>query len=374
MASLYFSVPFNGDNNTLEEILKLKELGRSKIREVFLSGPQEFSGSGRKKEKMTLQQFVEVVRRIHKGGIRVNLVLNTICEGSDWYSPGEIDRVMHYIKQVHQEYGVEAVTMANPIYIREARKRFPDLEICASVLSDIDTVKKALIFKEAGANVITPDANINRDLNLLKEIKKATGVELKIMVNEGCLYKCPFRKFHFNYISHKSKEAGQSEGSSYNFPEECCSGVFDSDHSQLLKSGWIRPEDLNNYGEITHFFKVVGRETPPDRSWRTVKAYMEQNWEGDIFDIICSGIFNYSLRYCTYLDNKQLGEKNFFKRTSTCRHNCEQCHYCDDIAKEMLMLGWMTKEKYRDLGMHKEADDIERQERELDAQKTGEVR
>jgi hypothetical protein len=28
------------------------------------------------------------------------------------------------------------------------------------------------------------------------------------MVNEGCLFKCPFRKFHFNYISHKSRNPG----------------------------------------------------------------------------------------------------------------------------------------------------------------------
>jgi collagenase-like PrtC family protease len=373
MASLYFSVPYNGDDQTLEEIFNLKELGRSRIREVFLSGPQEFCGSGRKKEKITLPQFAEVVKRIHQEGIRVNLILNSVCEGSNWYSPGEIDRVTRYIGDMCENHGVEAVTLANPVYIREVRKRFPDLEICASVLSDIDTVKKAVIFKEAGANVITPDANINRDLKLLAEIKKATGVELKIMVNEGCLYKCPFRKFHFNYISHKSREVGEVESYSYNFPEECCSTVFDGDHAQLLKSGWIRPEDLYNYGEITHFFKIVGRETPPHRTWRTVKAYMEQNWEGDIFDIICSGIFNYSMRYCTYLDNKQLGEKDFFRRTSTCKHNCSQCHYCDDIVKELLMLGWMTKEKYRDLGMHKEADEIERQEQELDARKAGQT-
>jgi collagenase-like PrtC family protease len=332
MANLDFSVPYNGDDRSLEELLKLKELGNNKIREIFLSGPQEYCGSGRKKERITFPRFIRIVNRIHKEGIRVNLILNSVCEGSDWYSPENIARMMKYIETVHGEHGVEAVTLANPIYIKEARKHFPDLEICASVLSDIDTVKKAVIFKEAGANVITPDANINRDLKLLAEIRKATGVELKIMVNEGCLYKCPFRKFHFNYISHKSREVGEVESYSYNFPEDCCSRVFDSDHSQLLKSGWIRPEDTGKYSEIAGFFKIVGRETPPNRTWRTVKAYMEESWDGDIFDIVCSGIFNYSLRYGTYLDNKQLGEKDFFRRTSACGHNCSQCSYCEDIA------------------------------------------
>ena len=72
--------------------------------------------------------------------------------------------------------------------------------------SDIDYVQRAVIYTNMGANVITPDVNINRDLKLLKQIIETTGAELKLMVNEGCLYKCPFRKFHFNYISHKSKK------------------------------------------------------------------------------------------------------------------------------------------------------------------------
>jgi collagenase-like PrtC family protease len=78
----------------------------------------------------------------------------------------------------------------------------PDIEICASVLGDIDCVQRAVIYRKAGADVITPDVNINRDLKLLKQIKEATNAELKLMVNEGCLYKCPFRKFHFTCIPH----------------------------------------------------------------------------------------------------------------------------------------------------------------------------
>jgi hypothetical protein len=34
---------------------------------------------------------------------------------------------------------------------------------------DIDCVQKAIIFRKAGADVITPDVNINRDLTLLKK-------------------------------------------------------------------------------------------------------------------------------------------------------------------------------------------------------------
>ena len=80
--------------------------------------------------------------------------------------------------------------------------RFPDIGICASVLGSIDCVQRVVIYREAGADVITPDVNINRNLVLLKEIKEATNARLKLLVNEGCLYKCPFRQFHFNAKTH----------------------------------------------------------------------------------------------------------------------------------------------------------------------------
>ena len=170
MANLKFSVPYNDDLETLEKVLELKRLGDNNITEVYLSGPQEYSGSGRAVRKLSLRQFIEIVDRVHREGLRVNLILNSTCEGSDWYTPEVVRPKMEYLRKVHKEYGVEAVTIANPIYIREVRRQFPDIEICASVLGDIDCVQRAVIYAEAGANIITPDVNINRNLKLLKEM------------------------------------------------------------------------------------------------------------------------------------------------------------------------------------------------------------
>jgi collagenase-like PrtC family protease len=200
MGNLEFSVPYNNDPDTLSEILKLKEQNGNSIREIYLSGPQEYSGAGRIAPEMEFREFVNIVDRIHHEGIRVNLLLNSICEGSDWYASSVLKLTMEYLRCAQEEHGVEAVTIANPLYVREVRKRFPNIEICASVLGDIDCVSKAAIFRKAGADAITPDVNINRDLKLLQRIKDVTGAQIKLMVNEGCLFQCAFRKFHFNYM------------------------------------------------------------------------------------------------------------------------------------------------------------------------------
>ena len=84
-----------------------------------------------------------------------------------------INTKLDYLQLVHEEHGVEAVTIANPS-LSNRLKTATYLEICASVLGDIDCVQRAILYAKAGATVITPDVNINRDLELLSEIKAAT--------------------------------------------------------------------------------------------------------------------------------------------------------------------------------------------------------
>ena len=353
--NLEFSVPYNHDPETLEEVFKLKKTTNNTIREVYLSGPQEYSGSGRVMDEIDFSQFLKIVDRIHREGLRVNLILNSTCEGSDWYSPGVVRVTMEYLRQVHEEHGVEAVTIANPIYIKEVRRRFPEIVICASVLGDIDCVQKAVIFKEAGANIITPDVNINRNLELLKEIRRATNAELKLMVNEGCLYKCPFRKFHFNYVSHVSQASGNEIG--YFLPH--CHEVISNDPSQILKSGWIRPEDTKKYREITNSFKIVGRALQKSKVVRAIKAYLEESWDGDLMDIVSSSLGSFALGHGTYLDNKTLREYGFFEKVISCGQNCSQCSYCEEVANKLIAVIGFTEEKIEDKGLNAIIDSLQ---------------
>ena len=360
MAGFEFAVPYNNDVETLEEILKLNGLGASYIREIYFSGPQNYSGSGRAMPPIELEHFINTIDIIHSAGIRANLLMNSTCEGINWYSDKIIASKMEYLRLMHEEHGLEAVTIANPLYIKEARKRFPDIEICASVLADIDCLQKALIYSKAGADVITPDININRNLKLLEDIKEATGVELKLMVNEGCMYKCPFRKFHFNYTSHQSKEATTES----NIFFDDCQQIIGSDHSQILKSCWIRPEDIGKYANITNYFKLAGRGKSKSHVLRTIRAYSEESWQGDFLDLLCASLNMFTLENGVYLDNKSLDKYNFFDKVTTCGHNCNHCDYCDDLAKKVMRFGIMTREKLEDFGLKHIADRLEAQEKQ----------
>jgi collagenase-like PrtC family protease len=343
MGNLEFSVPYNENTNCLEEIFKFKNFNNNKITEIYLSGPQEYSASGRVMDKLNIDNFLETVKKIHGEGLKVNLVMNPTCEGDAWYSPLTFKKTIGYLNIVHREYGVESVTIANPIYISAVRKHFPEIEICASVLGDIDCVQRAVIYADLGADIITPAVSINRNLEALLEIKKVTKKKLRIMVNEGCLHKCPFRKFHFNYVSHLSKKSSME----FVFVPYC-QKIIKQDPAQILKSDWVRPEDLRKYEDITNTFKIVGRDLPNSKILRSVKAYMEESWSGDLTDIVASSLGAFALKHGIYLDNKKLGETDFFNKVSTCKQHCYECRYCEKLAKELIKVNRFTEEKMVD--------------------------
>jgi collagenase-like PrtC family protease len=353
MGELEFSVPYNNDPDTLTEIFRFKAYNGNRIREIYLSGPQEYSGSGRIAPEMDFSEFADLVSRIHREGIRVNLLLNSVCEGSDWYSPEVLKSTLNYLARVHEDLGVESLTIANPLYVREIRKKFPRMEICASVLSDIDCVQKAVIFKRAGADVITPDVDINRDLALLERIKNATRAEIKLMVNEGCLFRCAFRKFHFNYISHKSRQPdkGKRTKSEDNVFSLNCIQLSKSDPSQLLKSCWIRPEDAAKYRSITRYFKLVGRTSSKSMVIRSLEAYLSESWDGDLLELMAGNLYSVGMSNLMHVDNKSLDQAGFFEKVTSCDKECSECSYCNAVIGKLIKRGVFTPAKMTDLGL-----------------------
>ncbi|MFR3090695.1 MAG: U32 family peptidase, partial [Eggerthella lenta] len=96
-----------------------------------------------------------------------------------------VSRQVGFVRRMHEERGVEAVTLANPFLIERVRDACPAIEISASVLADIDCFSRAEAYARAGASTVTVDTSANKDLKLLRQMTDRLGVEIKLMVNEG---------------------------------------------------------------------------------------------------------------------------------------------------------------------------------------------
>ncbi|MBN1368650.1 MAG: hypothetical protein JW954_00250 [Dehalococcoidaceae bacterium] len=352
--ALQFSAPYNNDPASLEDLFKLKTFHGNCITEIYLSGPQDYSGSGRITSQINREDFFNSIDSIHIHGIQANLVINTTCAGREWYSKASLGSLFSFIQEAQEKHNLKALTVANPIIMAEIHNAFPDIEISASVLGDIDSVERAEVFREAGASVITPDVNINRDLDLLGKIKSATGARLKLMLNEGCLYRCPFRKFHFNYISHQSKELGPVEGDAL-FAN--CSRLTLKDLSLIFKSCWIRPEDMREYGEITSFFKIVGRTRPASFVKRATRAYMSEEWDGDLLDILSSSLNKLGLEHGASVRNKELTKYDFFNMSAS-TDEAGKNEFYRQLARELVHFKVLTRGKLEDLNMADMADNL----------------
>ena len=329
MSSLKFSMPYDGNPEIIYDLIHTRETEKCKntVDEIYFSDSAIY-GSGRVPKKGI--NTIDTIKLIHKNDIRANLVINSTCDGTKAYDLKTIERLVKVITKLHRTCKLDALTIANPLLIQTIKNRLPQIHITASVLGEIDSVQRAIFYDKLGADVIVPDRDINRDFKTLKEIKEAIGTKLRIMVNEGCMYRCPYRIFHFNYMAHLSKENKSPTDHFFNN----CSLIDKMDPFQVFKSNWIRPEDTGKYKEITALFKISGRTRDEDWINNTTKAYLNGTYEGNILDLMDSNLHIFQKRFNAYIDNARLVD--FHTKVTQCDKNCNKCNYCESTATKLL--------------------------------------
>lgn len=310
--------------------MKLENSKGNKVDEVYLPCPQEYFGSGRIVSKITLEDIIKVTKFCHENGIRVNVAFNSACEGLEEYRVEFVSRLIKVIKDLHQNYGVDGIIIANPLLIRTIKKTLPTVEVITSAFSDIDCLQRAVFFEKLGADTLTLNS-LNRDLETLKEIKETVSARLRLMVNEGCLWKCPFRTFHNNFISHASRGLPDID-----FCSEACIKLRKTYPFLVLTTDWILPQWLKYYKDVTKNFKIVGRTMPNEWIMTRVKDYLNESFSGNLLNLMESGLPQFLQRYNYYVDVSHFDE-NFFKKVTSCNKNCFKCNYCINLAEKIII-------------------------------------
>jgi len=276
------------------------------------------------------------VRRARGNGISFFYCLNVACLGNREFTAEGQRWIVERLGWL-SDIGLDGVVLSNPYLIAFARKRFPDLKIAVSTAAAIDSVDKALFFEQQGAQILYLPEYINRDFPLLDQIRRRIRATLVLLANVGCLLHCSIRQYHINLVSHSNESA--ELGTYVDYPLMWCTCEKARDGAQMLKSPWIRPEDLRVYEQIgIDEFKLGGREM--DRAWveRVARAYAARRYDGDLNDLILG--FDHLEPYGRLplrISNRALdGFVDFFAKKHDCRMGCRDCRYCDDYAGEHL--------------------------------------
>lgn len=314
-----YAIGYNHDPFFLEVV---KEFS-SNISELYFPAPKKIIGSGRaiSQKKDYEKEIISIINICKNNDIESNILLNPTCEGKNTGEKDHADNIISYLKELHS-IGLDSVTVANPIHIMRIKKEIPDLKIHNSVNNFVKNTEHAIYLKDLGVDVITIDRDINRDIDLIKDIKEKTGLKIKVLLNEGCLRNCPYRISHFNMISH-------DKDTDY-FDSLSCKNIFRHSPHKALSIPFIRPEDVDNY-IFADYLKLATRSMPTQKAAIVLAAYLDKSYHGDILFLLSTkGLFGVFER----IDNDILTKTNFFEHMSLCQKVCKDCGYCKRLIKE----------------------------------------
>jgi collagenase-like PrtC family protease len=308
-------------------------------------------GSGPDNVRMVENQAEEYIEQAHSAGLKFDYLLNApSMSNMEWdeNTHQELLRHLDWISSV----GADSVTVTIPYLVELIKRQFPHLKIRVSTIAHVNSVARAKSVESLGADSITLDINVNRDFTLLKAIRKAVSCELTVLMNNLCLYQCPYEYYHHDGLGHASQSYNSLSGYYVDYCVIRCSLDRLCDISQIIKCRWVRPEDIHVYEEIgMDMFKISGRSMSAERILQAATAYSSRHYQGNLYDILNIitpkiGFINSALPGVQnnviepppkfYIDNQALeGFMDFFGKQN-CLSGCSQCNYCQRIANRVI--------------------------------------
>ncbi|MDD5583824.1 MAG: U32 family peptidase [Candidatus Omnitrophica bacterium] len=325
-----FSIGYNNDKAMLDIVERYKD----NIEALYFPIPHRYMGTGRhvSQDKNYVNEVPQLIRRCISLRIRSQLLLNATCEGAGGLDAKIVSKITGYLKTL-QQIGLDSVVVTNPVYISEIRRQLPTITIESSVNCYAKTVEEALYLKDLGVDIITIDRDINRNIPLIRQIKERTGLKIKVMVNEGCLRNCPFRRMHYNLIAHRPTGIKEKMTDEF-FLERWCMKIFLKNPEKVFNIPFIPPDALKYYIPFVDYFKISSRDNPTSSIEYFLKAYTKEDFNGNLLDLLDSP----GLRYFQYIDSAALKRNNFFKRMLTCQNACSKCDYCNILMQEAVVI------------------------------------
>ncbi len=318
-------------------------------------------GSGPDNVRMVENQAEEYIEQAHSAGLKFDYLLNAPSMGNmEWDENTHQELLMHldWISSV----GADSVTVTIPYLVELIKRQFPHLKIRVSTIAHVNSVARAKLVESLGADSITLDINVNRDFTLLKAIRKAVSCELTVLMNNLCLYQCPYEYYHHDGLGHASQSYNSLSGYYVDYCVIRCSLDRLCDISQIIKCRWVRPEDIHVYEEIgMDMFKISGRSMSAERILQAATAYSSRHYQGNLYDILNIitpkiGFINSALPGVQnnviepppkfYIDNQALeGFMDFFGKQD-CLSGCSQCNYCQRIANKVIQFDRNEVDEY----------------------------
>lgn len=357
----------------------LEQVDGSMVDNFFGTFDQTLTGGGRPGYALTRvkKEFArKYIEKARSKGIKFNYLLNGSCMGNTEYEKKTHLELIDHLKWL-DDVGIDYITMTIPYLIEIVKEQFPRIKVIASVVAHINTPRRARFYELMGADIICIDYMINRDFKAIKDIKEETNCEIEVLTNDLCLFQCPYRFYHYNFLSHASQANAKAKGGILDYSYLKCTLDRLNNPTEIIRSPWIRPEDTAEYESLgVKYFKIVDRTFPTARLLNSLKAYSSRRYDGNLLDLTSNAFFlpNPSMKFPDShtkvmqlisqiprasqamdklptldikVDNRALdGFLEFFKQ-GKCTSLCHKCGYCESWAKKAITYDDESVDFYR---------------------------
>ena len=335
--------------------------------EWFYGSPSvTLAGHGRSPSAIGMvdeEKFIGHVESARRNNIKFLYTMNALSLLGKEYRGDFVERLRKEMTRA-LEAGVSGFIVATPFLVDIVKREYPDVEVVVSSFSLVRGLREVEFYLDMGADVITIPEDANRDFTFLErtiELTRERGADVEVILNNSCLYGCPYRLAHECLVSATSSEGGPVD-ISFDYPILMCAADVLADPTTIIKMRWIRPEDLRYYERMgIERFKISSRGRRTEWIARAVRAYSERRYHGNLLDILTwqqgavprvmrslggPADFDDLLEMRVDNDSFPRGWLELFERVDCDRARCDLCRYCDGIAAITVTVGGKKLTEY----------------------------
>jgi hypothetical protein len=207
-----FSIP-HWDNYSDDDIFyrlfknSAKEY-KDEIRDIFFGGEFHYEYKGEQKKYGDVMgvspspiQLDNLFKIQDEFGTEISLTLNTLDMGKELASDANVINQMLEFIRGYYERGLRVCTISSTHLMRTGalQEAFPDMNWKNTVNHLVKSTQEVYDYAALGYTTILLDRSLNRDIDLLKEIRQETKklkIETSLLASESCMPSCPFKQEH----------------------------------------------------------------------------------------------------------------------------------------------------------------------------------
>lgn len=355
-----FSAATNFDEELLTFIEESNKKHSNQVTEIYGSLPVSIVGSARAQKglpRITREGLSNHIRLAHDKGIKFNYPMNA--------SSGINLDDTSYACRVNEELtfllsaGIDSLTVADDALINFIRKEHPEIELHLSIVKGVSAVDAIKKYADQGIKVITLNQHtVNREFKCIEKLVRSfPDSELRIYANVSCLSNCSKRDEHYRYLSQQS-QSGNAPSNKPDLFIVNCALTYLKNPTEILKSPFIRPEDIQAYEQLgIKTFKLSDRREPTQDLANLIRAYLKGEFHGNLFNFLFRSGRKWTNSFTAiglqcvptpsiFIDNDELGRIQFLDKIRNLNGDELEAFYREATARALRVSNEQT-EKFK---------------------------